>query len=191
MNLSFIDKLGLILNYFISSFLGIEMFLVILILFIFLMLNLKKNNIIIKICVPCFIICILLFISGGFHGYVVSCIDGFIKKLMNYYYFPSIMLYYILILVVTFLFIYTIINDNINKIKKIINYIFFSFIYLCFLGLFSYIISNGIVLTLDYSLYRDEFILSFIQVSNLVLFIWVLITLFIYFYKYLKKRFDH
>ena len=49
MDLSILDKIGLILSYFTNSFMGIELFLIVLFLFIFLILNIKRNNKYVKI----------------------------------------------------------------------------------------------------------------------------------------------
>lgn len=190
MNLSILDKILLILKYFMSSFLGIEMFLVVLLLFLFLVLNIKKNNSLVKIIIPIILVAIFLFISGGFHTYVVASIHYFIKKIMTYYYFPSIALYYIIILVVTVIFIYTILRDKMNQIKKVFNYILFSLIYVLFLGFSSYIIYHKMELLLDYSIYNDPLCLSFIQVSNVLFLLWGLVTVFYYLYFYFRKKFD-
>lgn len=190
MSLSILDKILLILKYFISSFLGIELFLIVLLLFVFLILNIKKNNNLVKIIIPIILVLILLFISGGFHSYVVSSINYFIKKIMMYYYFPSVFLYYIIMLFVTVIFIFTILRDSIPRFKRIINYVFFSIMYLLFLGFFSNVISNKIELVLGNSIYADDLSLAFIQISNFVFLIWILFTLFYYFYIYLKKKFD-
>jgi len=190
MNLSILDKILLIIKYFISSFLGIELFLVVLLLFVFLLLNIKRNNNLVKIIIPIILGSILLFISGGFHSYVIASIKYFIKKIMLYYYFPSVFLYYIIIVFITLIFIFTILNGKMRRVKRIVNYSFFSIIYLLFLGFFSNVINNKIELLLDRSIYIDDLSLAFIQMSNLIVFIWVVFTLFYYLYYYLKRKFD-
>lgn len=190
MNLSILDKVSLTFQYFTSSFLGIELGFIILLCFLFLLFNIKRKNKIVKVAVPAFLVSILLFISGGFHSYTKECIDHFIKLFMQQYYFPSMSLYYISIVVVTVLFIYTILKDDMLKIKRITNYVFFSIIYLFFLGVMSYVIREGISLTLDASIYADSYILAFIQMSNFILLFWILFTFFYYLYGYLKKKFD-
>lgn len=190
MNLSILDKIILILKYFVSSFLGIEMFLVGSLLFVFLVLNIKKNNPLVKIIISIIFVCILLFISGGFHSYVEDSIHAFLKGIMTYYYFPSITFYYIIILIVTFLLIYTILNDHMNKIKRIINYFFFFMMYLFFLGFFSNVIYLQMELSLDKSIYNDPLSLAFIQISNLVFLFWIIVTIFYYLYRYFRKKFD-
>ena len=44
MNLSLIQKIGMVFKYIFSSFLSIEMFILSLLLFIILVVNLKRNN---------------------------------------------------------------------------------------------------------------------------------------------------
>ncbi len=190
MDLSIIDKILLIFKYFFSSFLGIEILLIGVLLLVFLILNIKRNVLIVKISIPIILIIIMLFISGGFHNYVMESIDACIKFIMNYYYFPSMALYYILSLIVVIVLIVTLLNDKIDIIKKYINYIFLSLFFILFLGVISYIINNNIELVLDYSIYENDLVLSFIQISNFIFFIWLLITCFWYLYKYFKKKFD-
>lgn len=190
MNLSILDKIVLILKYFISSFLGIEMFLVALILFLFLILNIKNNKPLVKIIISAIFVSILLFISGGFHSYVKDSIRAFLKGIMSYYYFPSIAFYYIIVLVVTVLLIYTILNDGMPKIKRIVNYSFFFIMYLFFLGFFSNVIYLQLELSLDKNIYNDQLSLAFVQLSNFVFLFWIICTVFYYLYHYFKKKFD-
>lgn len=190
MNLSILDKIVLILKYFVSSFLGIEMFLVALILFLFLILNIKKNRPLVKIIISIIFVAILLFISGGFHSYVKDSIRAFLKGLMTYYYFPSISFYYIIVLGVTVLLIYTILNDGMSKVKRIGNYIFFFIMYLFFLGFFSNVIYLQMELSLDKNVYNDPLSLAFVQLSNFVFLFWIGWTIFYYVYLYLRKKFD-
>lgn len=190
MYLSIIDKFILVIKYFFSSFLGIEMFIVSLLIFLFLLFNLKYKNSIVKIGISIFLVVIMLFISGGFHTYVKDSINSFIKLIMNYYYFPSLALYYIIALISIIILIYTIINDKISNIKRCLNYTFLSLFFMFFIGLVSYIIKNKIRLVLDYSLYQDDLILSFIQISNFIFLIWIFITGFWYLYSYFKRKFD-
>ena len=190
MYLSIIDKIILIIKYFFSSFLGIEMFVLGLLIFLFLTLNLKYKNYIVKIGISILLISIMLFISGGFHSYVSDSINSFIKLIMNYYYFPSLALYYIMVLIAVIILICTVINDNISNIKRIINYSFLSIFFMFFIGLVSYLVNEKIKFTLDYSIYKDDLVLSFIQVSNFIFLIWIIITCFWYLYKYFKRKFD-
>lgn len=190
MYLSIIDKIILVMKYFLSSFLGIEMFIASLIIFLFLIFNLKYDNSIVKIGISILLVAIMLFISGGFHTYAKDSINSFIKLIMNYYYFPSLALYYIIALISIVILICTLINDKISNIKRCINYIFLSLFFMFFIGLISYLIKNKIRLVLDYSLYQDDLILSFVQISNFIFLIWIIITIFWYLYRYFKRKFD-
>ena len=42
----------------------------------------------------------------------------------------------------------------------------------------------------DYAIYKDKYILSFVQLSNLIFWLWMLITFFIKIYNYFRKKFD-
>lgn len=190
MDLDFISKIYLIIKYFFSSFLGIEMFCVGVILFLFLLFNIKKKSLVIKMGISILLGLILLFISGGFADYVVDSVNSFIKYIMNYYYFPSLAFYYIMTVVATGILIYTLINERMYVVKRIINYVFLSIYFTLFIGVMSYIISNKVELTLDYSIYKDDVILSFIQISNFIFLLFLIITLFYKLYQYFKRKFD-
>ena len=75
-------------------------------------------------------------------------------------------------------------------LAKIFNYIFCFILYVFFVGLFSYIVSNNLSLSIDYAIYKDKYILSFVQLSNLIFWLWMLITFFIKIYNYFRKKFD-
>ena len=107
MDLDFFSKFVVIIQYFFSSFLGIEMFFIGLILFLFSLFNIKSKSFLVKLAIPIFLLLILLFISGGFSNYVIDSVNAFFKYIMNYYYFPSLSFYYIMtVIVVLFLFIH-------------------------------------------------------------------------------------
>ena len=190
MNLSFIEKIGIILKYFTSSFLSIEIFLIVFSLFLFVFLNIKYNDKRVKILIPTILVGILFIIFVYYNSFAIKCFDSFIKSLMYYYYFPNIALYYVIVLFITILFIYTLLNKKIDNKKKIFNYIFFSLVYLMFLELIGYVSINNITLVLGNGLYKNDVILSLIQISNLITLIWIIVTIFYYLYNYFKKKFD-
>lgn len=189
-DLSFIDKLKLVLKYFFSSFMSIELMIIIICLFVFLFLNLKRNKNIINIFVPITILLFIAFMAMGFHEYTVVAIEEFVKLIMHYYYFPSMSFYFVIIIITTIYLIYNVYNEKISKKKRVFNYIFCFILFMFFVGLFSYIISNGIELSVDYSIYKDKYILSFIQISNLIFFIWIFLLAVIKLYNYFKKKYD-
>ena len=89
MEMTVIDKLTMIFKYIISSFMGIELFLLSLLLFLFTILNIKKNNKIVKII--SIIICVgfLIGLMIAYRSYAMESIDSLIRLLLSYLYFPS------------------------------------------------------------------------------------------------------
>lgn len=190
MDLDFFSKFVVIIQYFFSSFLGIEMFFIGLILFLFSLFNIKSKSFLVKLAIPIFLLLILLFISGGFSNYVIDSVNAFLKYIMNYYYFPSLSFYYIMTIIVVFVLIYTLFCEKMSVVKRVVNYIFLCIYFTLFLGLMSFIISKKMELTLDYSIYQSDVVLSFVQVSNFIFLLWFLLTCFYRMYLYFQKKYD-
>lgn len=190
MEMTIIDKLALIFKYTISSFMGIELFLLSLLLFLFTFLNIKKNNKIVKIISTILCIGFLIGIIVTYKSYAIESIDSFIKAILSYLYFPSMVVYFFIILFVTIDVIITIFSKKMPKTKKIVNSIVLSILYFCFMAVVSLALTNDLNLSSTVSLYTNDTILSFIQISNLLFAFWTEFTILYYFYKILQKKFD-
>ncbi len=190
MEMTVIDKIVLIFKYTISSFMGIELFLLSLLLFLFTILNIKKNKKIVKIISIILCLGFLIGLMIAYRSYAMQSIDSLIQMLLSYLYFPSMVVYFFIILTTTIAFIFTILSKKMGKIKKIINCIILSFLYFCFMAIISLATKNGIDLSVVNELYKNETILSFIQISNIIFFLWVEYTCLYHFYKFLEKNFD-
>lgn len=190
MEMTIIDKLGIIFKYIFSSFLGIELLLLSLLLFIFTLLNIKKNNKWVKIVSIILCLSFLIGLIIAFHSYALYCIDSFIKWLLSYIYFPSMIMYFFTMILVTIAIIHTAISRKMSKSKKVINSIVLSIMYLSFMCVAAIAITENLDLSLASNLYKNETLLSFIQVSNLVFFFWIEYTLLYYFYKFLEYKLD-
>lgn len=190
MEMTVLDKILFIIKYITSSFMGIELFLLSLLLFLFTILNIKKNNKIVKII--SIIICIgfLIGLMIAYRSYVMQSIDSLIKIILSYLYFPSMVVYFFIILTTTIAFISTILAKKMAKSKKVINCIVLSFLYFCFMAIISLATKNNIDLSIMNELYKNETILSFIQISNIVFFLWGEYTALYYFYKFLGSKLD-
>jgi len=189
-DLTLFQKLKLIFKYFFSSFMPIELLIIVLCVFLFLFFNLKRNKTVVNIFIPIIILLFLAFMAMGFHEYTKSAFEEVIKMIMHYYYFPSMTFYFVIIIFTTIYLIRTVYTEKVSKRFKIFNYSFSFILFSLFVGLFSYVISNKIGLSIDYSIYKDQYILSFIQISNLVFIIWLFIIGIIKLYKYFKKKYD-
>lgn len=190
MNLSLIEKLGVIFKYTFSSFLSIEMFIFSLLLFCILVYSVKANNHFIQMISIGIYIGFVIGIIISYTSYVQTSFNSFTKAILNYIYFPSTVVYFFIIVFVTILILYTLFSKNITNIKKIFNYLFFSIMYFFFMAFMALSAFDGVDLMEVTELYKNDTILSIVQISNLLLVIWLIVTGFYYLYKYFKKKFD-
>lgn len=190
MEMTVIDKIILIFKYIISSFMGVELFLLSLLLFLFTILNIKKNNKLVKIISVILCIGFLIGLMIAYRSYAMESIDSLIQLLLSYLYFPSMVVYFFIIVTTTIAFIITILSKKMAKTKKIVNCIVLSFLYFCFMAIISLATKNSIDLSVMTELYKNDTILSFIQISNIVYFLWIEYTILYYFYNFLEKKFD-
>ena len=190
MDMSLFEKFGIIFEYMFSSFLPIGMLLLSLLLLCILLVNIRANNKYINIAAIGIYLGFVLGITISYSDYVKLCINGFVKTIINYIYFPSTFMYFLIFLFVTVLMLYTIFNKNIGKVKRIVNYITFSILYFFFMSFIVLTVASGVDIYDTVALYSNEIILSLVQVSNLLFLLWLLFTGFYELYKYFKKRFD-
>lgn len=190
MNLSLIEKLSVIFKYTFSSFLSIEMFIFSLLLFCILVYSVKVNNHFIQMISIGIYIGFVIGIIISYTSYVQTSFNSFTKAILNYIYFPSTVVYFFIIVFVTILILYTLFSKNITNIKKIFNYLFFSIMYFFFMTFMALSAFDGVDLMEITELYKNDTILSIVQISNLLLVIWLIVTGFYYLYRYFKKRFD-
>ncbi|MBP5679035.1 MAG: hypothetical protein J6X28_04330 [Bacilli bacterium] len=190
MNLSLLGKLGVIFHYIFSSFLSLEMFLISLLLFIILIYNLKRNNRLVQIVAIGIYLGFVIGIFVSYTTYVQSSINSFVKEIMNYIYFPSTIIYFFIIVFVTIMMIYTLFSKKLSLFKKIVNFSVFSILYFFFMSFLTLSAYDGYDLVDMVSLYENDVILSLVQVSNLLLFVWLLFTGFYHLYLYFKKKYD-
>ena len=190
LNLSFIDKFVVIFRYIFSSFLSIEMFLMTLLLFFVLLVNLKRNNRFIQMLAIGIYLGFVLGILISYTSYVKTCIDSFVKEILNYIYFPSTVVYFFIIVFVTIMILYNLFSKKLSFFKKVFNYLFFSLMYFLFTSFISLATYDGVDFLDITKLYQNDTILSFVQISNLLLVIWAIFTGFYHLYLFYKKKYD-
>lgn len=181
--------MGLVFKNAFSSFMGIEIFLIILLLCLFLILNIKRNNKIVKWSfVIGFIVFMAVIIVMNF-DYAIYSIDYLLKAIMKYIYFPSTVVYF-LIVVLSLVFI---LISNFSKMpyyRKVLDISFFSIIYFLFFNFIAAIGQYKLDLADKVSLYSNNLVLSIVQISNLVFVIWIIVILFYKLYNYFKNKYD-
>ena len=190
MNLSLLGKFQVVFHYMFSSFLSIEMLILTILLFIILVINVKRNNPLVQMIAIGIYIGFVVGILISYTTYVKSCVDSFVKAIMNYIYFPSTIAYFFIMIFVTYMILRTLFHKNLSNFKKIFNYSFFSILYFFFMSFVALAAYDGVDLLDLSTLYQNDTILSLVQVSNFILVIWITFTCFYWLYQYFKKKFD-
>jgi hypothetical protein len=190
MNLSLLGKFGVIFKYIFSSFLSIEMFIFSLLLFIILIVNLKKDNRLVQMIAIGVYIGFVLGILISYNSYVKTCLNSFVKGILNYIYFPSTIVYFFIIIFVTVMILYTLFSKKLSKFIKIINYLTFSIMYFFFMSFVALAAYDSVDLVDVTVIYQNETILSLVQMSNFILLLWILFTFFYQLFLYFKRKYD-
>lgn len=190
MELSLIDKLGVIFEYLFSSFLSLEIFILNFLLLIILIVNIKKKNLYISLSAIGVYVGFIIGIFISYTDYVSHCIDTFVKGVMNYIYFPSPIAYFFIMVFVTIMILVTLFSNKMTTFKKIFNYFNFSVMFFFFISFMSIVAYQNVDFTDFLVLYQNDVILSIIQISNFILFFWIIFTAFYYLYKMFKRKFE-
>ena len=190
MELSLFEKMKIIFELLFSSFMFIELFFLFLLLFLLVVVNTKvKNKVLPVFLTIVFIISVITIVVYNF-SYVATYVDTFIMKVMDYYYFPSTVVFFFLFILAIFIFIYTIFSKRLLTWKKIFNYGIMTVIFLLFSMFIGVASIHHIDLSDVVSLYQNDQILSVVQLSNLIFLCWIIISFFYHLYMFFKRKFD-
>lgn len=190
MELGLFEKMKIIFNLLFSSFMSIEIFLFFFLLFVLVIVNIKIKNKFVPIILSILSFIFVVLFMVCFSSYTLTCIDSFIMKVMDYYYFPSTVVFFFLFILAIIIFVYTMFSKKVHKVKKIFNYFCMMIMFL----FFSLFVSVAGTLRIDLAdpvmLYQNKQILAVVQFSNLLFLLWIIVTLFYHLYLFFKKRFD-
>lgn len=190
MEIGLLEKMKIVFEVLFSSFMSIEIFLFFLLLFLLVLFNIKIKNKIIPFILTGFLLILIVFFCFYFSSYALTCIDTFIMKLMDYYYFPSTVVFFFLFLFMVGVFIFTMFRKKLNMFSKILNYGCSILVFLFFAMFVSLAIVGGIDLSDTVALYENKQILTVVQVSNFIILFWILITFFYQLYLFFKRKYD-
>ncbi len=190
MNLTFLNKIKLLFQYTFSSFLSIEIFLFSALLFVLLIVNMKRREKIVTYCAIGVYIGLLIGTIIAYREYVALCVKSFFKLIITYICFPTTVAFFFTVLAVTIIMIYTLFSKNISNFKRVINYLVFSFTYYFFISFIALTAYNNIDLNSNVALYTNNYVLVIVQASNILLLCWFIFTLLYRLNIFLKKKFD-
>ena len=187
MDLSFIKRLILLLGIPFQSFLTIEILIIFILLYIFFIYNIKRNNKKVKYSLLAVIIFFFSFLVFYFSNDFSSVLTEILKVLFNCLYFPNVIFYIITVMIsLISLIIYTF-NDK-NKIDKIITYTF-NFLHLL---LFTYFISLAITKNISLvdltAIYGNNYMFVVILTSQIVFIIYFLYRVIYHYYLKIKTK---
>lgn len=190
MAVSFMEKFDLVFRNTFSSFLGIETLAIALLLFLFLVLNISRKSTVVKVGMFLIIVGFLFGVAYLNRSYTIFSIDYLIKVVMNYIYFPSTLVYFIIIVLSAVFIISSNFSKRMPPLKKWLDAIFFIVIYFLFFNFIIVVFNNKLDLTDKVGLYADKTVLSIIQLSNLFFVAWLIVLLFYKLYDYFKNNYD-
>ena len=190
MAVSFMEKFDLVFRNTFSSFLGIETLAIALLLFLFLVLNISRKSTVVKVGMFLIIVGFLFGVAYLNRSYTIFSIDYVIKVVMNYIYFPSTLVYFIIIVLSAVFIISSNFSKRMPPLKKWLDAIFFTIIYFLFFNFIIVVFNNKLDLTDKVGLYADKTVLSIIQLSNLFFVAWLIVLLFYKLYDYFKNNYD-
>lgn len=190
MDLGLFDKMKIIFQLLFSSFMSIEIVLFFLLLFLLLVFNVKIKNKLVPIILSIFLVIGIIVFCFVFSSYAITCLDSFIMKIMDYYYFPSTIVYFFIFLFMVSVCFITMFSKKMRPMKKVFNYCCSIIVFL----LFSMFIVLAVYSKIDFAdtvaLYQNNQILTLVQVSNLIVLFWFVVSCFYYLYLFFKKKFD-
>lgn len=190
MDLGLFDKMKIIFQLLFSSFMSIEIVLFFLLLFLLLVFNVKIKNKLVPIILSIFLVIGISVFCFVFSSYAITCLDSFIMKIMDYYYFPSTIVYFFIFLFMVSVCFITMFSKKMKPMKKVFNYCCSIIVFL----LFSMFIVLAVYSKIDFAdtvaLYQNNQILTLVQVSNLIVLFWFVVSCFYYLYLFFKKKFD-
>lgn len=190
MTLNVFEKISFVFQSLFSSFMSIELLIIGVLLFVFLFMNIKKEERIVKLFAIFLYLLFFFLICMFYSDYTKQSIDGVIKYIMHYIYFPSLAMYFMIMVFVTIAIIYTMFSKRLTLFIKRVNIITFSILYIFYIQVIGQVADNRVYFTTDVAIYKNETILALVQVSNLLLFVWIIFIGFYLFYLYCKKKVD-
>ena len=187
MDLSIIEQIMTFLTLPFQSFLTIEILLIFIILYIFLLYNEKRQSKKVKIILTALIIFFFSLLVFYFSNDIIFVLNEIIKTIMRCFYFPNIIFYILTIIISLIILIYTMLKEKLTKLNKIITYTFTSIHLFLFTNFISLAIINNISLIDNANIYRNDQMLI-IVLSSQIIFILLIIYKQIYHFCYIRHE---
>ncbi len=186
MELNLFGKIGLILKECFSSFLYIEIIVIFLLLFLFLLFNFKYQRKSVIGLISVLLVYFLFSFVILFHEDFFLALRDIIKKIVQYFYFSPIPIYYLTILICAVMLIKTMLTKKHSKRYQIVSYLFLFPIFYLFTLFVTEASTSQMNINEITDIYQNPFTLSCIQLSQLIFFLYI--GSFSLYYLYRKNR---
>ena len=183
MDLSIIEQIMTFITLPFQSFLTIEILLIFIILYIFLLYNEKRQSKKVKVTLTALIIFFFSLLVFYFSDDIINVLSEIIKTIMRCFYFPNIVFYILTVIISLIILIYTVLKEKITKLNKIITYTFTIIHLFLFTNFITLAITNNLSLIDSANIYQHDqmfVIVLFSQIIFMLLIIYKLIYHFCY-----------
>ena len=185
MDLSLINQLLTFITLPFQSFLTIEILLIFIILYIFLLYNEKRQNKKVKIALIALIIFFFSLLVFYFKDDIINVISEIVKTIMRCFYFPNIIFYILTAITSLILLIYTTLKNNLTKLNKIITYSLTIIHLYLFTNFISLAISMNLSLIDTANIYQHDNMFIIVLFSQII-FITLILYKLIYHFCYIR-----
>ena len=187
MDLSLIEQLLTFITLPFQSFLTIEILLIFIILYIFLLYNEKRQNKKVKIALIALIIFFFSLLVFYFQEDIINVLSEIVRTLMRCFYFPNIIFYILTAIISLVILIYTMLKKNLVKLNKIITYTLTIIHLYLFTNFISLAISMNLSLIDTANIYQHDNMFVIVLVSQII-FIILIIYKVIYHFCYIRHE---
>lgn len=187
MDLSIIEQIMTFITLPFQSFLTIEILLIFIILYIFVLYNEKRQSKKVKVTLTALIIFFFSLLVFYFSDDIIDVLSEIIKTIMRCFYFPSIVFYILTVIISLIILIYTVLKEKITKLNKIITYTFTIIHLFLFTNFITLAITNNLSLIDSANIYQHDQMFVIVLFSQII-FILLIIYKLIYHFCYIRHE---
>lgn len=187
MDLSIIEQIMTFITLPFQSFLTIEILLIFIILYIFVLYNEKRQSKKVKVTLTALIIFFFSLLVFYFSDDIIDVLSEIIKTIMRCFYFPNIVFYILTVIISLIILIYTVLKEKITKLNKIITYTFTIIHLFLFTNFITLAITNNLSLIDSANIYQHDQMFVIVLFSQII-FILLIIYKLIYHFCYIRHE---
>lgn len=187
MDLSIIEQIMTFITLPFQSFLTIEILLIFIILYIFVLYNEKRQSKKVKVTLTALIIFFFSLLVFYFSDDIINVLSEIIKTIMRCFYFPNIVFYILTVIISLIILIYTVLKERLTRLNKIITYTFTIIHLFLFTNFISLAITNNLSLIDSTNIYQHDQLFVIVLFSQII-FILLIIYKLIYHFCYIRHE---